>query len=177
MLPPGVDPTASIGDRTTIHRLAQVSEHARIGSECVLHAGAFIGRNVLLGPNCVVQDEAVVQESTLVEEAVRIGRGAVLANRVSDHFDGLVVRAHAVIGAGARCVGPAQIGRWAVVAPGALVMDDVPDFAVVEGSPAHRSGWVGRAGYRLTRQRDGTWLCPKTGERYTEVDGVLVLAV
>ena len=36
------------------------------------------------------------------------------------------------------------------------------------------SGWVGRAGVPLTREApDGAWICPETGGRYIESDGLL----
>ena len=46
---------------------------------------------------------------------------------------------------------------------------DVPDFALVAGTPATRIGWVGRAGFPLAHE-DGVWVCPKTGDRYTQTD-------
>ena len=63
------------------------------------------------------------------------------------------------------------IGRWAMVAAGAVVTKDVPDFALVAGVPARRIGWVGQAGVPLERDGDGCWVCPETGARYVEHDG------
>jgi carbonic anhydrase/acetyltransferase-like protein (isoleucine patch superfamily) len=60
-----------------------------------------------------------------------------------------------------------------MVAAGAVVTKDVPDFALVMGVPARQAGWVGRAGARLEKDGDGRWRCPETGERYLEADGEL----
>jgi serine acetyltransferase len=60
------------------------------------------------------------------------------------------------------------------VAAGAVVTRDVPDFALVAGTPARRIGWVGHAGVRLTASGNKKWQCPRTGEMYTEEDGVLL---
>jgi hypothetical protein len=62
-----------------------------------------------------------------------------------------------------------------MVAAGAVVTKDVPDFALVVGVPARQIGWVGRAGVRLMERADeaGAWECPQTGAVYIEKDGVL----
>jgi hypothetical protein len=52
------------------------------------------------------------------------------------------------------------------------VSRDVPDFGLVVGVPAKRVGWMGRAG-RPLELIDGAWVCPETGERYMEVEGIL----
>jgi serine acetyltransferase len=81
----------------------------------------------------------------------------------------------ASLGARSVCVGPVDIGRWALVAAGAVVTRDVLDFALVVGVPARRIGWVGRAGVRLAERPDepGVWECPRTGALHDEKDGVL----
>jgi UDP-2-acetamido-3-amino-2,3-dideoxy-glucuronate N-acetyltransferase len=49
------------------------------------------------------------------------------------------------------------------------VTRDVRAFALVAGVPARQIGWVSREGERL----DETLTCPRTGERYEEIDGTL----
>jgi len=81
---------------------------------------------------------------------------------------GVRVREGASIGARAVVLAGCQVGRWAMVGAGAVVTRDVPDHALVVGSPARRMGWVGRAGVRLVEADGGEWRCPQTGERYAE---------
>lgn len=172
-LGPGVDPSASIGARTVIDRRASIGALARVGSGCTVEASVFVGRNVLIGRDCVIREGARIQESALIEDKITIGAGAAIANRVGKHVDGVTVRTGATIGAHARCVGPIVIGHWAVVEAGAVVITDVPDYAVVTGSPARRVGWSGRAGARLEAIGAHLWRCPRTGERYVDDDQTL----
>ncbi|BCB87375.1 hypothetical protein Psuf_046880 [Phytohabitans suffuscus] len=68
---------------------------------------------------------------------------------------------------------PVRIGRWALVAAGAVVTKDVPDHALVVGVPARRVGWVGRAGEPLVAKGEGRFVCPRTGTEYHESAGLL----
>jgi len=58
-----------------------------------------------------------------------------------------------------------------MVAAGAIVTKDVPDYGLVAGIPARRIGWVGRAGNPLQRLSGDRWVCPATGETFEEVLG------
>lgn len=183
-----VDPTARIGDGSTIWNLAQVRERAELGEGCVVGRGAYIGSGVRMGRNCKVQNHALVYEPAVLEDGVFVGPAVVFTN---DHFPrsvapdgsikraddwepvGVTVREGASIGARAVCVAPVTIGRWAMVAAGAVVVRDVPDFALVAGVPARRLRWVGRLGEPLEDLGAGRFRCVHTGEQYIEDDGTL----
>jgi UDP-2-acetamido-3-amino-2,3-dideoxy-glucuronate N-acetyltransferase len=186
-----VDERATIGADTTVWHLAQVREDARIGANCVIGRGAYVGPGVVLGDNVKLQNYALVYEPARLADGVFVGPAAVLTNDTYPravtpegrlktgadwHAVGVVVGAGAAIGARAVCVAPVRIGRWALVAAGAVVASDVPDFALVVGVPARRVGWVGRAGVRLVDKGDGRYECPETGTGYVETDGVLTEA-
>jgi acetyltransferase-like isoleucine patch superfamily enzyme len=184
-----VDDTAVLGPGTRIWHLAQVREDARIGSECIVGRGAYVGPGVTLGNRVKLQNYALVYEPARVEDGVFIGPAAMLINdmfprsvdvggklkRADDwHAAGVVVREGASIGARAVVLPGRVIGRYALIAAGAVVTTDVPDFGLMVGMPARRAGWVGRAGERLADEGDGSWRCPQTGELYREADGRLV---
>jgi carbonic anhydrase/acetyltransferase-like protein (isoleucine patch superfamily) len=65
------------------------------------------------------------------------------------------------------------VDRWALVGAGSVVTHDVPDVALVVGSPARQVAWVGRTGERLVAEASGRWRCLATGEEFTEADGAL----
>jgi len=185
-----VDPTAQIGEGSSVWHLAQVRDGATIGEECIVGRGAYIGSGVRVGARCKIQNYALVYEPAVLEPGVFIGPAVVLTNdtfpravnpdgSLKSAHDwepvGVVVREGASVGARAVCVAPVTIGRWATVAAGAVVTRDVPDFALVAGVPARRIGWVGRAGVRLRDLGDGRWKCPITDETYEQINDVLVL--
>ena len=179
---------AEIGEGSSIWHLAQVREQARIGKNCIVGRGAYIGTGVVMGDGCKVQNYALVYEPAVLEEGVFVGPSVVFTN---DHYPrainvdgspksahdwepvGVTVRRGASIGARAVCVAPVTVGAWATVAAGAVVVKDVPDYALMVGVPARRIGWVGEAGVPLEPQGDGVFRCPQTGSLYDENGEVL----
>lgn len=186
-----VDPRADVGAGTRVWHLAQVREDARVGKDCIIGRGAYIGPGVVLGDRCKIQNAALVYEPAVLEDGAFVGPAVVFTN---DYFPravnpdgtlktgadwdavGVTVRTGASIGARAVCIAPVTVGRWAMVAAGAVVTADVPDFALVAGVPARFRRWVGRAGAPLEDVGGGRFRCPQTGEEYVEQDGVLSMA-
>jgi len=183
-----VDPRAVLGEGTTVWHLAQVRERAVVGADCSIGRGAYVGPGVVIGDTCKIQNYALIYEPAVLGAGVFIGPAAVLTNdkapRAVDpahrrkgpaDWQQVAVRVGdgASVGAGAVCVAPVDIGRWAMVAAGAVVIRDVPDFALVVGVPARQIGWVGRFGEPLVESGAGKWVCPRTSATYQERDGTL----
>jgi UDP-2-acetamido-3-amino-2,3-dideoxy-glucuronate N-acetyltransferase len=183
-----VDPRARLGPGVSVWHLAQVREGAEIGADCIIGRGAYIGAGVRLGHRCKVQNHALIYEPAWLGDGVFVGPAAVFTNdrypravtpegsiKTAGDWEpvGVTVRYGASIGARAVCVAPVTVGIWAVVAAGAVVVADVPDFALVAGVPARFVGWVGRAGIALAAVDDGLFRCPRTGARYVQTDGKL----
>lgn len=186
-----VSPEAILGEGSAVWHLAQVREKAVLGKNCIVGRGAYVGTGVTMGDNCKLQNYALVYEPAVLGHGVFVGPAVVFTN---DHYPrsvdpeghlkrgddwepvGVTVRDGASIGARAVCVAPVTIGRWAMVAAGAVVVKDVPDYALVAGVPARRIRWVGRAGAPLEQAGPSVWVCPQTGERYIEQDDALTEA-
>ncbi len=180
--------SATLGAGTTVWELAQIREGATLGSNCIVGRGAYVGTGVQIGNNVKLQNYALVYEPAVLADGVFVGPAAVLTNdefpravdpqgnlkRASDwHAVGVTVGEGASLGARSVCIAPLHVGRWALVAAGAVVTKDVPDFALVVGVPARRIGWVGRAGVPLVEKEPSVWECPTTRSRYREQDGEL----
>lgn len=185
-----VDESAEIGAGSSVWELAQIREGAKLGEGCVVGRGAYVGSGVRIGDNVKLQNFALVYEPAELGDGVFVGPAVVLTNdqyprsvdpdgkqkRGGDwEAVGVKVAEGASLGARSVCVAPVRIGRWAMVAAGAVVTKDVPDFALVVGVPARRIGWVGRCGVRLVAREGepGVWECPQGGTVYEEEDGVL----
>lgn len=193
MATPGgyVHPTADVAsnavieDGSKVWHYAQVRENANIGANTIIGRGAYVGTGVEIGQNSKVQNYALVYEPAKLGNGVFIGPAVVLTN---DHFPrainadgsqksaadwkpvGVNIGEGASIGANSTCIAPLNIGKWALVGAGSVVVKDVPDYALVVGTPAKRIGWVGTAGHPLLPAEANTWVCPVTEAKYLEVE-------
>jgi UDP-2-acetamido-3-amino-2,3-dideoxy-glucuronate N-acetyltransferase len=179
---------AIVGEGSKIWDLSQIREGAVVGKNCVIGRGAYVGAGVSIGSNCKLQNLALIYEPAILEDGVFIGPAAVLTNdsypravtptgelKSASEWTpvGVLVQEGASIGARAVCVAPLKIGRWSLVAAGAVVTRDVGDFSLVAGVPAKHIGWVGKAGHPLISESGGVWVCPETNAQYMENGGTL----
>lgn len=178
-----------LGAGTSIWHLAQVREEAQLGANCIIGRGAYVGTGVVMGDNCKVQNYALLYEPARLADGVFVGPAVVLTNdtyprainangtiKSADDWEpvGVTIERGASIGARATCVAPVTVGAWATVAAGAVVVKDVPAYALVAGVPARQLGWVGEAGQPLIAgEKPGIWICPATKERYMETGSTL----
>lgn len=89
---------------------------------------------VFCGPSCVFTND--------LSPRAKYPKGA--ANYLKT-----VVKTGASIGANATIVCNHTIGRWSLIGAGAVVVSDVPDYAIMTGVPAKVTGWVCECGKRL----------------------------
>lgn len=180
-----IDKSAVIGDGSSIWHLVQIRENVSIGRNSGVGRGVYIGPGVTIGENCKIQNYALIYEPAKVANGVFIGPAAVLTN---DEYPravnpdmtsksgsdwkavGVDVGEGASIGARAVCIAPITIGSWALIAAGAVVTKDVPNFALMVGVPAKRVGWVGRAGKPLVSIGSNKFKCSETGQTYIQIE-------
>ena len=189
-----VAPTATIEEGARVGAGAQVWDQtvvragAQVGAETVRGRHVYRGPGARLGERCKVQNQALIYEPAVLGDGVFIGPAVVLTNdtypravtpdgrrKGAEDWEavGVTVDEGAAIGARAVCVAPVRIGRWASVGAGSVVTRDVPDHALVVGTPARRIGWVGRSGVPLVPGDGDRWSCPVSGDVYVEIEGRL----
>ena len=109
----------TIGDQAVIMMGAVINIGAEIGAKTMIDMGAILGGRAIVGANC------------------HVGAGTVLAGVVEPPSAlPVVVEDDVVIGANAVVLEGVRVGKGAVVAAGAIVIEDVPPYTVVGGVPA-----------------------------------------
>lgn len=172
-----VDANVTIGEGTKIWHFTHVLANSRIGARCSIGQNVSIGPNVVIGNGCKIQNNVSVYKNVTLEDDVFCGPSMVFTNVLTprafverkDEFADTLVKKGATLGANCTIVCGNTIGEYAMVGAGAVVTKNVPNYALVVGNPARRIGWVSRSGDRL----GANLVCPRTGERYEEVDGLL----
>jgi UDP-2-acetamido-3-amino-2,3-dideoxy-glucuronate N-acetyltransferase len=178
-----IDPGCTIGDGTFIWHYTHVMPGAAIGRGCSLGQNVFVARGVTIGDNAKIQNNVSLYEGVTLEDDVFCGPSMVFTNVVNPRshvsrkhdYRPTLVRRGATIGANATVVCGHTIGRYAFVGAGAVVVADVPDYALVLGVPAKRAGWVCECGVRLGLPERGASraVCAACGTAYV-LDGDVV---
>lgn len=99
-----------------------------------LGVGNYLQEGVILQAEVHVGDNSSIHMGALIGHESRIGHSVFIAHGVSvsgccDIGDGTF------IGTNASVLPRVRIGRWATIGAGAVINRDVPDYAVVVGSP------------------------------------------
>jgi UDP-2-acetamido-3-amino-2,3-dideoxy-glucuronate N-acetyltransferase len=112
---------------------------------------------VRIGNGVKIQNNVSVYEGVTLEDDVFCGPSMVFTNvfnprseiRRMDELRPTLVRRGATLGANCTIVCGVTIGQYAFVGAGAVVLKDVPDFALVVGNPGRIIGWMCRCGNRI----------------------------
>ena len=184
-----IDPTAFVHESAYVDAGAEIGAGAKLWhfvhvlGGTVIGAGSVLGQNVMAGPDvtvgrgCKIQNNVALYKGVTLEDEVFCGPSCVFTNVLTprafverkDEFAPTHVGRGATIGANATVVCGNTLGAYCMIAAGAVVTRDVPAYALMAGVPARRIGWVSRTGEVLGPDL----VCPRTGERYVERDGVL----
>ena len=116
---------------------AIIREHVEIGEHAVIMMGAVINIGALVGAGTMIDMNVVLVGRATVGSNCHIGAGSVLAGVVEPpSANPVIIEDDVMIGANAVVLEGIRVKRGAVVAAGSIVIDDVPENAVVAGIPA-----------------------------------------
>ena len=165
-----VDDNVSIGSGTKIWHFSHIMNNTSIGNNCSLGQNVVAGPNVVIGDNVKVQNNVSIYDGVIIEDDVFCGPSCVFTNvnnprseiARKDEYLKTLVKKGASIGANATIVCGNTLGEYCFIAAGATVTSNVPNYALMAGTPAKRIGWMSRSGGKLTHDL----ICPISGVHY-----------
>ena len=168
-----VDPGAQLGEGTHVWHWVHICSGAKIGDRCSFGQNVFVGNDVTIGNNVKVQNNVSIYDAVTLEDDVFCGPSMVFTNvfnprsHVSrkDEYRRTLVKRGASVGANATIVCGHTVGEYAFIGAGAVVLGDVPPYALIVGVPGRRVGWMCQCGERLP-SGEGSLSCGTCGSRY-----------
>ncbi len=116
---------------------AFIREQVEIGDNAVIMMGAIINIGAVIGEGSMIDMGAVLGGRATVGKNCHIGAGAVLAGVIEPaSATPVIIEDNVLVGANAVVIEGVRVGHDAVVAAGAVVIEDVPPMSVVAGCPA-----------------------------------------
>lgn len=165
-----IDENVEIGEGTSIWHVSHILKGSRIGKACKIGQNVVLGPNVNVGNGVKIQNNVSVYEGVTLEDSVFCGPSMVFTNVFNPRSEiprmgelkTTLVKHGATLGANCTILCGITIGRYAFVGAGAVVTKDVPDNALVVGSPAIVKGWMCECGLKLPWNDDqATCVCTK----------------
>lgn len=179
-----VDDNVEIGEGTKVWHFSHIQSGSKIGKKCVFGQNVNIGNNVTIGDYCKVQNNVSIYEGVTLEDYVFCGPSMVFTNILdpkckypqvgAQFYVKTLVKEGASIGANATIVCGNTLGKHCMIGAGSVVTKDVPDYALVIGTPGRVVGWVSEAGKKLKFDDNGMAECEKSGKRYELKKNVVV---
>lgn len=152
-----VDSGAQVGFGTKIWHFCHIQSGAVIGENCSLGQNVNVAGGACIGNGCRIQNNVSIYDGVTLEDNVFCGPSCVFTNvkvpraaySVHGVYTKTVIREGASLGANCTIVCGHTVGRYAMIAAGAVVTTDVPDYALMAGVPARQIGWVNEQGEKV----------------------------
>jgi len=175
-----IDVGAEIGGGTKIWHFCHVMSRARIGENCNIGQNVLVASDVIIGNNVKIQNNVSLYTGVKVEDDVFLGPSMVFTNVINprshvnrkDEYKKTLVRRGVSIGANATIVCGITLGRYSFVGAGSIVTRDVPDYALVYGSPARVRGWMCQCGEQLKFEGERA-VCANCNHAYRKQDQII----
>ena len=173
-----IDAGCEIGDGTKIWHFSHIMPNCIIGKKCNIGQNVVISPEVILGENVKVQNNVSIYTGVTCDKDVFLGPSMVFTNVMNprsavnrkNEYAKTHVGEGATIGANATIVCGNNIGKFAFIGAGAVIIKEVSAYALLVGNPAKQIGWMSEYGHRLTFNKNGIATCPESGEKYSLKD-------
>jgi UDP-2-acetamido-3-amino-2,3-dideoxy-glucuronate N-acetyltransferase len=174
-----IDEGAQIGAGTKIWHFCHLMPSCQLGENCHLGQNVFIDNNTMIGNGVRIQNNVSVYNGVVIEDDVFLGPSMVFTNVINPRsfierkkeFKKTFVRKGASIGANATILCGIEIGAYAMIGAGSVVIKNVLAHAIMAGNPARQTGWISQAGIKLDFNDDGIASCSQTGTVYRLKNG------
>jgi len=172
-----IDEDCKVGKGTKIWHFSHILKGSKIGRDCRIGQNVVIGPDVKIGNKVKIQNNVSVYKGVTLEDEVFCGPSMVFTNVMNPRsaiprmgeLKTTLIKKGATIGANATIICGNTLGRCAFIGAGAVVTEDVPDYALVYGTPAKIKGWMCECGIKLEFSGDIAE-CKACGKRYKMVD-------
>ena len=169
-----IDDNCTIGNETKIWHFSHIMSNCTLGENCNIGQNVVVSPQVVLGKNVKVQNNVSIYTGVICEDDVFLGPSMVFTNVINprsavnrkNEYMLTTVKKGASIGANATIVCGNDIGKFAFVGAGAVVVKEIKPYALVVGNPAKQIGWISEYGQRLKFNEDGIATCPESHEKY-----------
>ena len=169
-----IDEGCEIGNGTKIWHFSHIMPNSKMGKKCNVGQNVVISPDVILGDNVKVQNNVSIYTGVICEDDVFLGPSMVFTNVINprsavqrkDEYQRTIVKKGASIGANATIVCGNDIGEYAFIGAGAVVVKEVLPYALVVGNPSKQIGWISEYGHRLHFDNEGRAICPESKATY-----------
>lgn len=176
-----IDEGAQIGTGTKVWHFCHLMPRSKVGTNCNLGQNVYVDNNVVIGNNVKIQNNVSIYDGVIIEDDVFLGPSMVFTNVLNprsfvnrrSEFRKTVVHKGASIGANATILCGVEIGSYAMIGAGTMVVKNVPPYALIVGNPAQQIGWVSQAGITLDFTAEGIAVCPATKKKYRLTKGMV----
>jgi len=152
-----IDNDVTIGKGTRIWHFSHILKGCTIGENCNIGQNVVIGPDVKIGRGCKIQNNVSIYQGVILEDEVFCGPSMVFTNvfnpraqisRIAEVRPTLVKKG-ATLGANCTIICGHTIGSYAFIGAGSVITHNVPNHALMIGSPARQTGWMCHCGNKL----------------------------
>jgi len=169
-----IDDNCNIGNGTKIWHFSHIMSNCTLGENCNIGQNVVVSPQVVLGKNVKVQNNVSIYTGVICEDDVFLGPSMVFTNVINprsavnrkNEYMITTVKKGASIGANATIVCGNDIGEYAFIGAGAVVVKEIKPYALVVGNPSKQIGWISEYGHRLQFNKKGIAACPESKEKY-----------